>query len=258
MNKAWDPRQHPSYDHEIEAQTRSAFVNCYPKHLTYDALMKAMAECPMTKAIAEERIAMVQRTAAPTFTAWTDAIKIEAQKAAANYRAALDLCETIVWTTFTKEEEVREGCRIQQEAVPRRTYDEVMRDVEYQRDPFWEGWRMNAVQAAAATDMDWEEGDDEGDDEEDEEDTSPGFPPIEATPSPDCAAVDVTPDQFPYVNSDSILKSDRCYFCASGRHIYRFIRSLDDSILTCARCLYDHLNFEPQADGSLVPVVRDT
>ena len=63
---------------------------------------------------------------------------------------------------------------------------------------------------------------------------------------------------YPKVTTEGLMKTDKCYLCGSKQFIGRFFRASKDSMIACVRCIYDHLGYEVQADGSLIPVPSDS
>jgi hypothetical protein len=125
----------------------------------------------------------------------------------------------------------------------------------YQRDPFWQQWREHQAQAESwktpvfmsESEMDWED---------DEEITEPGMAP---TPAPSEYKLEVPTDLGPYprVTTDGIMKTDRCYLCATKNYVARFERSPGDWSIYCVGCLYSHVGWELLPSGELRKVPGD-
>jgi hypothetical protein len=147
------------------------------------------------------------------------------------------------------------GYRIQEEPLDHYpTYEEFMAQVEMQRqrEVDYVIEQNMKVMAAVASQMDWEE---------DEEITEPGLGPDPCPPAPaeelPPEPVALRPGEYPQIDSEGMAKTDRCYLCATGRQITRFFRTADDSVIACGRCIYDHLGYDIQEDGLLIPVVSE-
>jgi len=234
--------------------------------LTYDDLMKKIEVDPLLQAIVNDRVAQIAaRWLRPELMGFKIGELIDLKADTRSYirdpfffqwqQHKLQMAET-KWKTpiFHDDLSVRDGdadalryaFNVQAESGvspdPKTTLVPVYTPEQIYLD---EKRRQYEVEMQmAASEMDWED---------DEEITQPGLSPrdLEIINQPIVMSPQDLAGGYPSITTEGVSLIDRCYFCATKKNITRFQRSAKDHVTTCVNCLYDHLGWELQSDGTL-------